>query len=75
MLYCIQKILTIGRVDGFEDLETLTQAHSTCTKVPDVKIDPKEDVLAIIYSSGTTGLPKGVLITHHNVVANTVVSR
>ena len=33
-------------------------------------IDPKEDVLVIPYSSGTTGLPKGVMLTHYNLVAN-----
>ena len=29
-----------------------------------------EDLSAIVYTSGTTGKPKGVMLTHHNVVAN-----
>jgi acyl-CoA synthetase (AMP-forming)/AMP-acid ligase II len=33
-------------------------------------IDPREDVVALPYSSGTTGLPKGVMLTHRNLVAN-----
>ena len=36
----------------------------------DVSIDIFEDVAAIMYSSGTTGLPKGVMLTHFNLVAN-----
>ena len=31
-----------------------------------------DDVAALPYSSGTTGLPKGVMLTHHNLVANLV---
>jgi fatty-acyl-CoA synthase len=32
-------------------------------------VDP-EDVANIQYTSGTTGLPKGVMLTHHNIVNN-----
>jgi acyl-CoA synthetase (AMP-forming)/AMP-acid ligase II len=37
---------------------------------PAVTIVSAEDVIALPYSSGTTGLPKGVMLTHRNLVAN-----
>jgi acyl-CoA synthetase (AMP-forming)/AMP-acid ligase II len=38
--------------------------------VPEPVIDPRKDLVALPYSSGTTGLPKGVMLTHYNLVAN-----
>lgn len=35
-----------------------------------VAIDVKSDVCVLPYSSGTTGLPKGTMLTHFNIVAN-----
>ncbi len=38
--------------------------------IEQVEIDPMEHVVVLPYSSGTTGLPKGVMLTHFNLVAN-----
>jgi acyl-CoA synthetase (AMP-forming)/AMP-acid ligase II len=37
---------------------------------PEPAIHPSQDVAALLYSSGTTGLPKGVMLTHRNLIAN-----
>lgn len=36
-----------------------------------VKIDPKNDIALIQYTGGTTGIPKGAMLTHSNVLNNT----
>ncbi|PSN65657.1 4-coumarate-CoA ligase-like protein [Corynespora cassiicola Philippines] len=37
------------------------------------KLNPEEDLAFLVYSSGTTGHPKGVMLTHRNIVANTMM--
>jgi long-chain acyl-CoA synthetase len=37
-------------------------------------IDPKEDVAMIMFTSGTTGQPKGVMLTHYSLMANALQS-
>jgi long-chain acyl-CoA synthetase len=37
---------------------------------PEVDIDPAEDVAALQYTGGTTGMSKGAMLTHRNLVAN-----
>ncbi|MGQ9723185.1 MAG: long-chain-fatty-acid--CoA ligase [Candidatus Jordarchaeum sp.] len=37
---------------------------------PKVKINPTEDVAVLLYTGGTTGLPKGAMLTHYNMLAN-----
>jgi acyl-CoA synthetase (AMP-forming)/AMP-acid ligase II len=34
------------------------------------EIEPKEDLAVLPFSSGTTGLPKGVMLTHYNLLSN-----
>jgi len=36
---------------------------------PAVTIDPKNDIAALPYTGGTTGNPKGVMLTHFNLIA------
>ncbi|MBS2969944.1 AMP-binding protein [Metabacillus sp. KIGAM252] len=38
-----------------------------------VETDPVEDIALLQYTGGTTGFPKGVMLTHKNIAANTVM--
>jgi len=40
------------------------------TKPEGIDINPKEDLAMLIYTGGTTGVPKGVMLTHFNLYAN-----
>jgi long-chain acyl-CoA synthetase len=40
---------------------------------PNVEIDPKEDLAALQYTGGTTGISKGAMLTHMNLVSNAVM--
>lgn len=42
--------------------------------LPHVEIDPEEDVAVLQYTGGTTGVPKGAMLTHYNIFANVVQS-
>ncbi|MEP6820609.1 MAG: AMP-binding protein, partial [bacterium] len=56
-----------GEVDGATPFSSLLEGDG---KFPEADINPREDLVALPYSSGTTGLPKGVMLTHYNLVAN-----
>lgn len=63
----IHEVFVIGESAGATSFATLLESEGS---VPDVDIKPLEDIVALPYSSGTTGLAKGVMLTHYNMVAN-----
>ncbi|MCP3936610.1 MAG: 4-coumarate--CoA ligase family protein [Actinomycetia bacterium] len=63
----VREVYSIGASDDCASYETLMG-----DPIEQVPVDPEEAVVVLPYSSGTTGLPKGVMLTHHNLVANLV---
>ncbi len=61
-------IITVDGADGTLSLDDI----GVDAEPPAVRIDPANDIVVLPYSSGTTGLPKGVMLTHRNLVANLV---
>ncbi|MEU3949460.1 4-coumarate--CoA ligase family protein [Streptomyces sp. NPDC029526] len=63
----VEEILVCDSAPGHRSLIDML----ACTAPePEVDIDPAEDVAALPYSSGTTGLPKGVMLTHRQIATN-----
>ena len=63
----IDEVFVFGEAPGATPFaELISQAAEPVT----LEIDPAEDVVALPYSSGTTGLAKGVMLTHRNLIAN-----
>jgi acyl-CoA synthetase (AMP-forming)/AMP-acid ligase II len=65
----IGELFVFGAGEG-EGARPFADLLASPASPPPVAIDPGRDVVALPYSSGTTGLPKGVMLTHRHLVAN-----
>jgi long-chain acyl-CoA synthetase len=57
------------KVDGTRRLAELLNCEPD---LPAVRIDPENDVAVLQYTGGTTGTPKGAMLTHYNIFANVI---
>jgi acyl-CoA synthetase (AMP-forming)/AMP-acid ligase II len=64
----VEEVFAIGDAPGTTPFEQLLAPAGT--PVPRPAIDPATHLVALPFSSGTTGLCKGVMLTHRNLVAN-----
>jgi len=74
----LKEVYSFNQISGcknWTELLELGQDASNQNEVEDRKENVKPEELAtIIYTSGTTGKPKGVMLSHHNIVSNVLDS-
>jgi acyl-CoA synthetase (AMP-forming)/AMP-acid ligase II len=63
----IKEVFVMGEGEGATPFSELLQGDGA---MPTIVFDPKNDLVAMPYSSGTTGLPKGTMLTHYNLTSN-----
>ena len=72
---CVEKIIVLSDEEGLGEGKNMISYQSLVkdsgSQFPSsTTLDYKNDIAVLPYSSGTTGLPKGVMLTHYNITAN-----
>ena len=74
----LKNVFSFDEIEGCENYTTLFELGADESTQSDVETRKSEvvpsDLATIIYTSGTTGKPKGVMLSHYNVVENILAS-
>lgn len=66
----LKGVIVVGDVD--REAVPFNELVKRSLKPPSFTVKPKEDVAVLQYTGGTTGMPKGAMMTHYNLIANAV---
>ena len=68
-MFSFQEVFTFGPAPSGCTTFTDLLSEEGSTELPAVDLDSRKDIICLPYSSGTTGMPKGVAITSYNFIA------
>lgn len=76
---CVKDVYSFNKIEGVKHWTELVEAGKKAPKAAEVEAIKKNikpnDLLTILYTSGTTGNPKGVMLSHNNLISNSLASQ
>jgi long-chain acyl-CoA synthetase len=69
----LRRVIVVGEAVNLEDSDTVFERflpQATPEPVPQAQIDPDQDLAVIQYTGGTTGVPKGAMLTHRGLLVS-----